>query len=284
MKLSVITINLNNSVGLNKTIESVLLQDFTDFEYIIIDGASNDGSIDIIHSYADSKTYNNSITYWVSESDSGIYNAMNKGIKIAKGEYILFLNSGDFLVNPEVLARVFQLGFNQDIAVGNCNISKNGEVVFIATPPNEISLASFRGKTIPHQSAFIKKDILLKFGMYSENFRIHADLEFFIKTIIIGNCTYLKIPIIISDYNLAGISGNPSFSAISEAEKKTIFESLVPERVLLDYSMWESERRDIEALIWVNSKPSLNFLLKRIFRFSTFAATFRKKIFANSMI
>ncbi|MDR2910496.1 MAG: glycosyltransferase [Bacteroidales bacterium] len=93
MKLSIITINLNNVAGLQKTIESVVKQTFTDYEYIVIDGGSTDGSADIIKQHA------NKITYWVSEPDKGIYNAMNKGIRVAKGEYCLFLNSGDWLIN-----------------------------------------------------------------------------------------------------------------------------------------------------------------------------------------
>jgi len=84
MKLSIITVNLNNAAGLQKTIESVITQTFTDYEYIIIDGGSTDGSVDVIKQHADK------ITYWVSEPDKGIYNAMNKGILQAKGEYCLF--------------------------------------------------------------------------------------------------------------------------------------------------------------------------------------------------
>jgi glycosyltransferase involved in cell wall biosynthesis len=89
MKLSVITINYNNAIGLRKTIESVVNQTFRDYEYIIIDGGSTDGSVDVIKEYADK------IDYWVSEPDKGIYNAMNKGVAAAHGEYTNFLNSGD---------------------------------------------------------------------------------------------------------------------------------------------------------------------------------------------
>ena len=102
-KLSIITVNLNKAKGLQKTIESVIFQTFTDYEYIIIDGGSTDGSKQIIEQYADK------ITYWVSEPDSGIYNGMNKGIKVAKGEYCLFLNSEDYLLSNEILQNVRNL-------------------------------------------------------------------------------------------------------------------------------------------------------------------------------
>ncbi len=89
MKLSIITINKNNAYGLRKTIQSVINQTYSNIEYIIIDGASTDGSIDVI------KKFEDKIDWWASEPDTGIYNAMNKGIKIATGDYCQFLNSGD---------------------------------------------------------------------------------------------------------------------------------------------------------------------------------------------
>jgi len=111
--LSIISINLNNVAGLQKTIESVWPQTFTDYEYIIIDGGSTDGSIDIIKKYSDK------ITYWISEKDNGIYHAMNKGIEVAKGDYCLFLNSGDWLVDKKILENVFSNNHSEDILYGD---------------------------------------------------------------------------------------------------------------------------------------------------------------------
>ena len=113
MRLSVITINMNNRKGLERTIKSVVCQIFADFEYIVIDGASVDGSADVIREYADK------IHYWISEPDTGIYNAMNKGILQAKGDYCLFLNSGDALYTTTVLEEVFNQNFSEDIIIGN---------------------------------------------------------------------------------------------------------------------------------------------------------------------
>ena len=99
--LSIITINRNNAEGLRKTIESVLSQDVSDktqVEYIIIDGASTDESVEVIKSFENNQSNKLQITKWISEPDTGIYNAMNKGIKMATGEYCLFLNSGDYII------------------------------------------------------------------------------------------------------------------------------------------------------------------------------------------
>ena len=112
MKYSIITVNFNNKEGLRKTIESVIRQSFRDFEYIVIDGGSTDGSADIL------KEYDAQIDYWVSEPDKGIYNAMNKGIVQAKGEYLNFMNSGDYFYDNQVLQHVADYGYDTDFIVG----------------------------------------------------------------------------------------------------------------------------------------------------------------------
>ena len=110
-KLSIITVNLNNKAGLQKTIESVFSQTFTDYEYLVIDGGSEDGSKELI------KKYENKFVYWVSEKDKGIFNAMNKGILKASGEYLLFLNSGDYFYDSAVLDDVFDKAASTDIHI-----------------------------------------------------------------------------------------------------------------------------------------------------------------------
>ena len=128
MKLSIITINRNNAQGLRKTIESVISQTFTDFEYLIIDGASTDGSTDVI------KQYEDKITYWISEPDKGIYNAMNKGILKAVGAYCLFLNSGDALSKDSILSDVFNKEYNSDILCGYVSGKRNNENLILYPP------------------------------------------------------------------------------------------------------------------------------------------------------
>ena len=123
MKLSIITINYNNAVGLKKTLDSVAAQTYTDFEYIIVDGASTDGSVDIIREYENALASRPSPLAshlkWISEPDTGIYNAMNKGIRLAHGEYTLMLNSGDYLVDEQVIEKVLLLLDGTDIIQGN---------------------------------------------------------------------------------------------------------------------------------------------------------------------
>lgn len=128
--LSVITINLNNKFGLIKTIESVRNQTYRNFQFIIIDGGSNDGSIDII------KKFDKHINYWISEPDNGIYNAMNKGIVKSEGKYCIFMNSGDLFADNEVIEYFSNSGLQEDIISGNTFTVRNTNQEIIKAPKN----------------------------------------------------------------------------------------------------------------------------------------------------
>ena len=144
MKYSIITINYNNKEGLRETIESVIHQTFHDFEYIVIDGGSTDGSADIL------REYDKYITYWVSEPDRGIYHAMNNGIKQAHGTYFIFMNSGDCFYNDSVLNDVLEF-LNKDIIVGK-SYYENGVHGFYK---QDITLLDLFNGTLPHQATFL---------------------------------------------------------------------------------------------------------------------------------
>jgi glycosyltransferase involved in cell wall biosynthesis len=259
-KLSIITVNLNNREGLIKTAESVLNQTFRNFEYIIIDGGSTDGSIGVIENYA------SKISYWISEPDNGIYQAMNKGIENANGEYLLFLNSGDFLVNNDVIDNVFSTDSTADILYASCNISDKGKVVNIIDPPDFITFGSIYNIGLAHQSTFIKKELFDKFGDYREDFKYHADIEFWYRTIILGGATADKINVIVSDYNLDGISTKESTSKVFLREHEIIFSHPVIKRIVPDYNKWRELEKDFTILLWVQKKKWLHCPLKFIFK------------------
>lgn len=226
MKLSIITINFNNKIGLERTIKSVIEQEKKDYEYIVIDGGSTDGSVDIINKY---KNY---ITYWSSEKDNGIYNAMNKGIKQAKGEYCNFLNSGDYYT-PNTLNIVIKELNNKDICVGNAycfSPNKNDSVTWYA--PDEITFTSLFPKSINHQAAFIKTSLMQKL-LYNEKYTIIADWDFFIRAFIIENCTYKKINSIVVNYERGGFSTKNKMKY--EKEREEMFINTIPYRIYYDY-------------------------------------------------
>jgi len=222
MKLSIITINRNNAEGLRKTIESVVSQTFTDYEYIIIDGASTDGSVGVIKQYADK------ITYWVSEPDKGIYNAMNKGIKVATGEYLQFLNSGDWLYSNIILDAVFKLNRIEDILYGS-QIVHLGDVKILREYPEYIHLGHLYRFGLPHQATFIKRQMFAH-EYYNEDYKFVADLEFLVKQFMINNCTSYKLDMIICNFDGRGISSIQEQNA--KLEEKRIFEGIYHERMI----------------------------------------------------
>jgi glycosyltransferase involved in cell wall biosynthesis len=166
--LSIITINLNNQTGLQKTIESVINQTFKNLEFIVIDGGSTDGSIEVI------KLYQDKITYWISEHDEGIYNAMNKGIKIAKGRYCLFLNSGDFFISHDVIKLADPFSFTVPIVYGDGKVQQK-KLITQNNLPDTLSLDYFFNISLFHPSTFIKRELFEIYGLYNENNKIVSD-------------------------------------------------------------------------------------------------------------
>lgn len=225
MLFTVITINYNNKSGLRRTIESVIGQTFREFEFVVIDGDSNDGSVDII------KEYENHITYWVSEKDRGIYHAMNKGVQVANGDYCIFINSGDCFYSNMVLEKIYKYITETDILVGKVAIDEKGNV--ISPPPvGELTLYHLFSGAIPHQGAFIRTELLRKYP-YDENLKISSDWKFFVQSMIFDNCSVRFINEYIARYDLNGISStNPE--RMREEKEKVLCE-LFPDRVLMDY-------------------------------------------------
>lgn len=218
MKLSVITINYNNLEGLKRTINSIVPQTFSDFEWIIIDGGSTDGSRELIEQYADH------ITYWVSEPDDGVYNAMNKGVLTAKGEYINFMNSGDCFASPTVLEEVFSTPRSADILYGYMMRDDiNGEVNNASVMKPQLSWIDLYRDGLPHQSTFIKKALFDKFGLYDENLKAVADWKFFVNAMVYNSALSEFIPQKISIYASGGVS-----DIHGQDERKRVEKDLFP--------------------------------------------------------
>ena len=215
MKLSIITINYNNAKGLKKTIDSVINQTYKGFEYIVIDGASNDGSVDVI------KDYESKIDYWVSQKDNGIYHAMNKGILKASGEYLLFLNSGDWFIDSEILKNTIGSVERAEIVYADGYIEKEEGSRMLIKIPEMPGLKFFSKTSLFHPSSFIKRQLFNQFGLYNEHNKIVSDWEFFIKTMLIHKVSYKKIPYVISVIEENGISRNPEFADLLKNEIKT---------------------------------------------------------------
>lgn len=263
MKLSVITINLNNRDGLTKTTESILHQSFSEFEYILVDGASTDGSREIL-----TETEGSSLKSfrWISEPDTGPYEAMNKGIRLASGEYLLFLNSGDFLVNENVLENVFSVIHTADFLLGRCDVSVNDKVIHTITPPPQLTFRYLYYQGLPHQSTFIKRDLFLKHGFYREDFRYNSDIEFWYRTIVLQCCSTETLQTVITNYNKHGISYLDRNTEQYKSEKKEILAHPFLQFFIPDYDGFRNECLEMETFLWARSKPVLNGIITGLYR------------------
>ena len=258
MKLSIITINYNNAEGLRKTLASVASQTYPNIEHIIVDGASTDGSVEVIREYENQLNITHSTIHllWSSEPDNGIYDAMNRGIRKATGEYVQILNSGDLLaagdVTEKMVAALNGALINGDaspscfqnripIFYGNMLKSYDGKTIIsrdtcggkMYTP--ESFLYFYKG-TLNHDCAYIRRDLFEKYGLYNEQMRICSDWEWYVRAIVLGGekPVYTNIDVTIFDMN--GVSESYGKNAeLIKKERREYLESILPASVLRDY-------------------------------------------------
>lgn len=221
---SIITINYNNREGLEKTIASVVSQTYSNYEFIIIDGGSTDGVGDTI------KSYEKHISFWCSEKDKGIYDAQNKGIAKATGDFLIFMNSGDCFADKDVLEKAIRFinyhkGYN--VYYGNTNlVEENGVKRFLA-PPKLLDLNFFFFATLNHQSCFIHRSLFAKYGVYNLDYKIGADYEFFLKLFLNEPQSFIYINELICDYENYGTSANTKFFNLIVKERTQIHKALL---------------------------------------------------------
>ena len=220
-KISIITINYNNRQGLQKTIQSIFCQTYLNYEHIVIDGGSTDGSLDYISKHIDK------LSFWSSEKDEGIYSAMNKGIRNSKGEYIIFLNSGDYFFGKASLDQFFMNSNNEDLIYGNLLIEEDN-ATWMKSYPSVLSFSYFLKDTLPHPSTLIKRSLFSIVGLYNEKNRIVSDWEFFVSAICKYNSSYKKVNSTISVFKLDGISSMPKNSDLIELEKNQALQKHFP--------------------------------------------------------
>ena len=282
MKLSIITINYNNAEGLRKTLASVASQTCADIEHVIVDGGSTDGSVEVIREYEQSLASRlsplASNLKWVSEPDKGIYNAMNKGIRMATGEYIQILNSGDILAADDVTERMFLAMGNGQWAIDKTNRQSpianlpqipifygnmikeypDGRRVVDRCQAKDYTPESFyyfyRG-TLNHDCAYICRDLFEKYGLYNEEMKICSDWEWYVRAIVLGGEKTVYTNIDVTVFDMTGISeSNGKNRELIQKERREYLESILPAAVLRDYDMFslpiEQYRRLKKYHLW----------------------------------
>ena len=255
MTLSIITINRNNVIGLEKTMRSVASQTSKDIEYIVVDGGSKDGSAELIRGLEPS--FGGRLK-WVSEPDKGIYNAMNKGIGMASGDYLQFLNSGDCLVSDDVTERMLEAlkkNGNPSILYGNMlKDMPDGKVLRDRCfAGKDISFLGFYTGSLNHSAAFIQKSLFGKYGLYDECLKIVSDWKWFLQAIVLGEEKPVYTDIDVSLFDMNGIS--ETNKSLDKAERRRTLKELVPSAILADYDRWSlpiNRLRRLERHPWAN--------------------------------
>ena len=248
MVLTIITINRNNAAGLEKTMQSVLNQTRTDFEYVVVDGASTDGSVEVIRRLAEG--FGDRLK-WVSEPDKGIYNAMNKGIGMASGKYVQILNSGDSLAAPDVVAKLFaaldQEG-NPSILYGNMLKDFADGCIHRdrSFAGEEITFLRFFIGTLNHSPAYIRRSLFQKYGLYDETLKIVSDWKWYLQAIVFGEEKPVYADIDVTLFDMAGIS--ETNKDLTKAEREQVLREMVPPSILADYVAWTPSIRQMKRL------------------------------------
>ena len=283
MKLSIITINYNNAEGLRKTLASVASQTYPNIEHIIVDGASTDGSVDVIKEYENQLNITHSTIHllWSSEPDNGIYDAMSKGVRKATGDYVWILNSGDEVISTDVVERMMAtLANNLDetnesipMLLGNivCNYP-NGRRVrdkkgkSTAKPiALDTSMLTFYHGTVPQDAAFVRRDLFEKYGLFDETLKIVSDWKLYLNMIALGDVVPMYVDIDVVLFDMTGVS-NMNMER-RNAEKRAYLESILPASVLRDYDNYAFPILQYKRLKKYHLWPIVYFIERVLFKF-----------------
>lgn len=237
MRLSIITINRNNAEGLEKTMLSVAAQTCKEIEYVVVDGASTDESIEVVKKLEPQFAH----LQWVSEPDAGIYNAMNKGIRMASGDYIQILNSGDCLAADDVTRRMLNALEDKsfpNILYGNmvkCFPDGRRYVDNAYAGQKETFLFFYLG-TLNHDPTYIRRDLFEKYGYYDESLKIVSDWKWFMQAIIFGGEKPVYVDMNVTLFDMTGIS--ESNDALVKEERQQVLRQIFPAALLADYECY----------------------------------------------
>lgn len=253
MNISIITVNYNNLSGLRKTLESVISQSGKDYEWIVIDGGSTDGSKELLVEYSDK------IDYWISEKDHGIYEAMNKGIKVAKGDYLQFLNSGDTLADSDIIKRFCERASTEDVVYGNAIIvDGNDHEVKRFHAPDFVKFSYFFGHALNHQATFFSKRCFKDYH-YNEENRIASDIELYMY-LMYNHYTFQKWNEYVVRFDNSGLS-----SRKAKDEFAGIVDRVLAKGIKADYQEL-IQFRDVDLAIMIkriiNSSRILRYMTR----------------------
>lgn len=217
-KISIITVCYNAEKTIERTIRSIINQNYPDIEYVVVDGKSTDKTIEIL------EKYKNDIGIIVSEKDKGIYDAMNKGIALSSGSYVLFLNADDYLFSSDTiknLMSVVSTEHDTDIFYGNVLMYEDNNGYAKIWKPEPVSSKLLYRSTLPHPSTIFKRSLFEKIGMYDDSYKIAADFEFYVRAFRNG-AKFRYVDQLVSVFSYGGISTSSENKKLTHDEREQI--------------------------------------------------------------
>lgn len=264
MTLSIVTVTRNNLEGLKKTYDSIANQTTQAFEWVVIDGDSTDGTPEFV------KSVSRQPDIYIHEKDSGIYNAMNKGIKIARGDYLLFMNAGDIFASNNTLQETQFHTFNADVVYGDAWFDFPTRSL-AKQYTDEVTLGSLYEKSFCHQSTFIRRDLLAEDG-YDEAYQVLADWKSYVVWFLAGK-SFQHLPLFVCRFDVTGASTNHK---LCDAEHDKIFAELLPSYVLDILRDWYSYQN--KPCILTRNYCAKNRIYRRIIRSTLHLLTWIDKL------
>lgn len=204
MKISIVTVSYNAASEIEPTLRSVAAQTWQDVEYLVVDGASSDGTLDLV------ERYRSAVDVLVSEPDGGIYDAMNKALRLATGDAVIFMNAGDYFYSPyvvELAAEFMQANADAGVVYGGIEVRfPNGQVTEFMPPPEGEALEFLICGSLPHQGTFARRSAFAHTGLFDTRWRSHADYDWFLKAASDPRIALRRMDMMVASFGLGGVS------------------------------------------------------------------------------
>ena len=236
--VSIISVNLNDRTGLARTLASVGRQTIQDREVVVVDGGSTDASVEVIRENA------GIVTSWVSEKDTGIYDAMNKGIRRARGTYLVFMNGGDSFAADDALERFFASGEpKEDILYSDAIVEHEDGTTHVWEVPETLDWDFFMRTALPHQSSAFRRDLFDRVGLYDTRFRMGADHELYLRAIVVRGATTRRVPVPLALQVWGGFSNRPENYPLLREERQLAKERALGPLLLAHWDDYVAAKR-----------------------------------------
>lgn len=253
--VSVVTVCLNERRGLERTIESVRAQTFTAWELLVVDGGSQDGSLEVLERHRD-------VVAWsTSGRDGGVYDAQNRGARQARGEWLSFLNAGDAFASPDALERALARADGADVLYGDVIWEKPTGERLLSPQPEHLSLAFFMRTALPHQATLVRRGVFERHGPFDTSFRIAADHAFFLNAIVVNGAAARHVPAPLAIQASGGLSTRDASFQTLRLERHRITQEVLTPTLRAD---WDAQLRAERGPVAYHVRNALRPLARRV--------------------